>query len=134
MLYEVITGNGLKKRPHKQPLHTGKKAENIICGQDGLCPRSPHLAVLRRFERSEEQAKPVNWRKTEGFSTNSDIQLFCDISFRFFPFLFHRFVDLGAFFPINDSVHHARQSRQYAKRIRQNRITSYNVCYTKLLR
>jgi len=30
-------------------------------------PRSPHLTVFRCFERSEEQAKPKNWRKTEGF-------------------------------------------------------------------
>jgi len=27
-----------------------KKSFNIICGQVGLCPRSPHLAVLRSFE------------------------------------------------------------------------------------
>jgi len=44
--------------------------KNIICGQVGLCPRSPHLAVLHRSEACEEQAKPENDQKTEGFSTS----------------------------------------------------------------
>ncbi len=47
-----------------------EKGLDIIRGQDGFYPRSPHIAGLRSFEFCEEQAKPVNWRKTVGFSTN----------------------------------------------------------------
>lgn len=37
-----------------------KQVMIIIRGHDGLCPRSPHLAALRRFERKREEQDEVN--------------------------------------------------------------------------
>jgi hypothetical protein len=48
-----------------------KSVENIIYGQDGLLLAQPIPFGFAWYRVSEEQANPVNWRKTAGFSTSS---------------------------------------------------------------
>jgi len=41
-------------------------------GKTGFARAAHTLWFFTVSERSEEQAKPENWRKTEGFSTSSE--------------------------------------------------------------
>jgi hypothetical protein len=57
----------IKKDRLTADLRLSKKSLSKIRGQDGLLPAQPTPCGFAQFRVCEEQAKPVNWRKTVGF-------------------------------------------------------------------